>query len=182
MLTSVTRAYRVGPSVLPRATTSLRRCASTQISMGAERDDIRNIAIVAHVDHGKTSLVDSMLVAAESLNQNIGKDDRLMDSNDQERERGITILAKNAALQYGDVKVNIVDTPGHADFGGEVERVLNMVDGVLLLVDAAEGPKPQTRFVLKKALAMGHKVLVVINKVTQSARTQSCYSSKQGNS
>ena len=94
--------------------------------MGAERDDIRNIAIVAHVDHGKTSLVDSMLVAAESLNQNIGKDDRLMDSNDQERERGITILAKNAALQYGDVKVNIVDTPGHADFGGEVERVLNM--------------------------------------------------------
>ena len=98
-----------------------------------------------------------MLVAAESLNQNIGKDDRLMDSNDQERERGITILAKNAALQYGDVKVNIVDTPGHADFGGEVERVLNMVDGVLLLVDAAEGPKPQTRFVLKKALGLGLK-------------------------
>ena len=137
--------------------------------MGAERDDIRNIAIVAHVDHGKTSLVDSMLVAAESLNQNIGKDDRLMDSNDQERERGITILAKNAALQYGDVKVNIVDTPGHADFGGEVERVLNMVDGVLLLVDAAEGPKPQTRFVLKKALGLGLRVLVVVNKIDKPA-------------
>ena len=155
MLASVTRAYRLGPSVLRApVTTSLRRASTQTVSMGAERDDIRNIAIVAHVDHGKTSLVDSMLVAAESLNQNIGKDDRLMDSNDQERERGITILAKNAALQYGDVKVNIVDTPGHADFGGEVERVLNMVDGVLLLVDAAEGPKPQTRFVLKKALGL----------------------------
>jgi GTP-binding protein len=170
MLASVTRAYRLGPSVLRApVTTSLRRASTQTVSMGAERDDIRNIAIVAHVDHGKTSLVDSMLVAAESLNQNIGKDDRLMDSNDQERERGITILAKNAALQYGDVKVNIVDTPGHADFGGEVERVLNMVDGVLLLVDAAEGPKPQTRFVLKKALGLGLRVLVVVNKIDKPA-------------
>merc|ERR1719230_1517489 len=99
----------------------------------------------------------------------IGKDDRLMDSNDQEKERGITILAKNAALTYEGTKVNIVDTPGHADFGGEVERVLNMVDGVLLLVDAQEGPKPQTRFVLKKALAMGHKILVVVNKIDKPA-------------
>merc|ERR1719157_502302 len=114
------------------------------------RDDLRNIAIVAHVDHGKTTLVDAMLESASAIagSKEIGKDDRLMDSNDQERERGITILAKNAALTYEGVKVNIVDTPGHADFGGEVERVLNMVDGVLLLVDAQEGPKPQTRFVL----------------------------------
>merc|ERR1719454_1846372 len=129
------------------------------------RSDMRNIAIVAHVDHGKTSLVDAMLQSAQAISGSIDKDDRLMDSNDQERERGITILAKNAAIEYGGTKVNIVDTPGHADFGGEVERVLNMVDGVLLLVDAAEGPKPQTRFVLKKALGMGHKVLVVINKI-----------------
>merc|ERR1719453_1516437 len=111
-----------------------------------------------------------MLESAEAIKGNeangaIGKDERVMDSNDQERERGITILAKNAALEYEGTKVNIVDTPGHADFGGEVERVLNMVDGVLLLVDAAEGPKPQTRFVLKKAIGMGHKVLVVLNKI-----------------
>merc|ERR1719238_1550283 len=106
-----------------------------------------------------------------SATKALGKDDRIMDNNDQEKERGITILAKNAAVTYKDVKVNIVDTPGHADFGGEVERVLNMVDGVLLVVDAAEGPKPQTRFVLKKALAMGHKVLVVLNKIDKpSAR------------
>tara|TARA_B110001452_G_scaffold22458_1_gene17959 strand:- start:335 stop:1453 length:1119 start_codon:yes stop_codon:yes gene_type:complete len=130
------------------------------------REDIRNIAIVAHVDHGKTTLVDAMLQSAQSISKEaIGKDERVMDNNDQERERGITILAKNAALTYEGVKVNIVDTPGHADFGGEVERVLNMVDGVLLLVDAAEGPKPQTRFVLKKAIQMGHKILVVINKI-----------------
>merc|ERR1719453_1629088 len=115
-----------------------------------------------------------MLESAEAIKGNeadgkIGKDERVMDSNDQERERGITILAKNAALEYEGTKVNIVDTPGHADFGGEVERVLNMVDGVLLLVDAAEGPKPQTRFVLKKALAMGHKILVVVNKIDKPA-------------
>jgi GTP-binding protein len=135
------------------------------------REDLRNIAIVAHVDHGKTTLVDAMLESASAIagNDKIGKDDRLMDSNDQEKERGITILAKNAALTYEGVKVNIVDTPGHADFGGEVERVLNMVDGVLLLVDAQEGPKPQTRFVLKKALALGLRVLVVVNKIDKPA-------------
>merc|ERR1712127_960197 len=135
------------------------------------RDDLRNIAIVAHVDHGKTTLVDAMLESASAIagSKEIGKDDRLMGSNDQERERGITILAKNAALTYEGVKVNIVDTPGHADFGGEVERVLNMVDGVLLLVDAQEGPKPQTRFVLKKALALGLQVLVVVNKIDKPA-------------
>merc|ERR1719284_811417 len=127
------------------------------------RDDMRNIAIVAHVDHGKTTLVDAMLTAVRGTD--IGKDDRLMDNNDQEKERGITILAKNAAITYKDTKINIVDTPGHADFGGEVERVLGMVDGVLLLVDASEGPKPQTRFVLKKAISMGHKILVVVNKI-----------------
>ena len=129
------------------------------------RDDVRNVAIVAHVDHGKTTLVDALLQATKSVSSVIGKDDRLMDGNDQERERGITILAKNAAVMHQDVKINIVDTPGHADFGGEVERVLGMVDGVLLVVDAADGPKPQTRFVLKKALDMGHRVLVVVNKV-----------------
>jgi GTP-binding protein len=131
------------------------------------RSSIRNVAIVAHVDHGKTTLVDSLL--QESLNMKIAKDDRLLDGNDQERERGITILAKNAAVTHHGVKINIVDTPGHADFGGEVERVLNMVDGVLLVVDAQEGPKPQTRFVLKKALSMGHKILVVVNKVDKPA-------------
>jgi GTP-binding protein len=128
------------------------------------RDDMRNIAIVAHVDHGKTTLVDAMLQSVRG-GGDIGKDDRLMDNNDQEKERGITILAKNAAISYKDTKINIVDTPGHADFGGEVERVLGMVDGVLLLVDASEGPKPQTRFVLKKAIGMGLKILVVINKI-----------------
>ena len=133
------------------------------------RTDIRNIAIVAHVDHGKTTLVDAMLESAQAINGGKGALDTLLDNNDQERERGITILAKNAALTHEGVKVNIVDTPGHADFGGEVERVLNMVDGVLLLVDAQEGPKPQTRFVLKKALALGHRVLVVINKIDKPA-------------
>jgi len=135
------------------------------------REDMRNIAVVAHVDHGKTTLVDAMLESAKAIKgtAEIGKDERVMDSNDQERERGITILAKNAALTYEGTKINIVDTPGHADFGGEVERILGMVDGVLLLVDAQEGPKPQTRFVLKKALAMGHKVLVVVNKIDKPA-------------
>ena len=135
--------------------------------MDATRDNLRNIAIVAHVDHGKTTLVDALL--ADEIGKEIGKDDRLMDGNDQEKERGITILAKNAAVKYNGIKVNIVDTPGHADFGGEVERVLGMVDGVLLVVDAAEGPKPQTRFVLKKALSLGLKVLVVVNKIDKPA-------------
>ncbi len=136
-----------------------------------ERTDLRNIAIIAHVDHGKTTLVDGLLRQARVFRENQLVAERVMDSNDLERERGITILAKNTAILLpdpqtgGDVKINIVDTPGHADFGGEVERVMNMVDGVLLLVDAAEGPMPQTRFVLKKALQMGHKAIVVINKV-----------------
>ncbi len=135
------------------------------------RSELRNIAIIAHVDHGKTTLVDFMLKQARVFRENQHVEERVMDSNDLERERGITILAKNTAITIPDprtgkpVRINIVDTPGHADFGGEVERVLNMVDGVLLLVDAAEGPKPQTRFVLKKALEMGHRAIVVINKV-----------------
>ena len=139
--------------------------------MEKERVDIRNIAIIAHVDHGKTTLVDGLLKQAKVFRENQNIIERVMDSNDLERERGITILAKNTAIVIPDkkrggmVKINIVDTPGHADFGGEVERVMNMVDGVLLLVDAAEGPMPQTRFVLKKALQMGHKAIVVINKM-----------------
>jgi GTP-binding protein len=130
-----------------------------------ERNDIRNIAIIAHVDHGKTTLVDAMLKQARVFRENQQVMERVMDSNDLERERGITILAKNTAVTYDGVKINIVDTPGHADFGGEVERVLNMVDGVLLLVDAVDGPMPQTRFVLRKALELGHKAIVVINKI-----------------
>ena len=125
----------------------------------------RNIAIVAHVDHGKTTLVDGLLKQSHVFRDNQEVQDRVMDSNDLERERGITILAKNTAVEWHGVKINIVDTPGHADFGGEVERALGMVDGVLLLVDAAEGPMPQTRFVLKKALALGLKPIVVINKI-----------------
>ena len=132
------------------------------------RNDIRNIAIIAHVDHGKTTLVDAMLKQSHIFRDNQQVPDRVMDSNDLERERGITILAKNTAVRYGDMKINIVDTPGHADFGGEVERVLNMVDGVLLLVDAADGPMPQTRFVLRKALELGHRAIVVINKVDRN--------------
>ena len=136
-----------------------------------ERLDLRNIAIIAHVDHGKTTLVDGLLKQARVFRENQQVAERVLDSNDLERERGITILAKNTAIEIFDesikqvVKINIVDTPGHADFGGEVERVMNMVDGVLLLVDAAEGPMPQTRFVLKKALELGHRAIVVINKV-----------------
>ncbi len=135
-----------------------------------KRNDLRNIAIIAHVDHGKTTLVDGMLQQTQVFRANQKMQERVMDSNDLERERGITILAKNTAITIKDtdgnpVKINIIDTPGHADFGGEVERVLNMVDGVLLLVDAAEGPMPQTRFVLGKALEMGHRVIVVINKI-----------------
>ena len=128
-------------------------------------EKIRNVAIIAHVDHGKTTLVDEMLKQSGIYRENQEVVDRVMDSNDLERERGITITAKNTAVQYGDVKINIVDTPGHADFGGEVERILKMVNGVILLVDAAEGPMPQTRFVLSKALELGHRVIVVVNKI-----------------
>ncbi|RIH85543.1 GTP-binding protein TypA/BipA [Meiothermus luteus] len=127
--------------------------------------ELRNIAIIAHVDHGKTTLVDAMLRQARALSRNLEEAERVMDSNALERERGITILAKNTAVEWAGVKINIVDTPGHADFGGEVERALSMVDGVLLLVDAAEGPMPQTRFVLKKALEAGLRPIVVVNKV-----------------
>ncbi len=129
------------------------------------RNDLRNIAIIAHVDHGKTTLVDEMLKQGGVYRENQAVVDRVMDSNDLERERGITILAKNTAAHYKDTKINIVDTPGHADFGGEVERILKMVNGVILLVDAAEGPMPQTRFVLSKALELGHRVIVVVNKI-----------------
>ncbi len=129
------------------------------------RENLRNIAIIAHVDHGKTTLVDEMLKQSGAFRDNQSVAERVMDSNDLERERGITILAKNTSVMYNDVKINIIDTPGHADFGGEVERVLNMVDGVLLLVDAAEGPMPQTRFVLSKALEMGQKIIIVVNKI-----------------
>ena len=129
------------------------------------REDLRNIAIIAHVDHGKTTLVDEMIKQGGVFRENQNVAERVMDSNDIERERGITILAKNTSVMYNDIKINIIDTPGHADFGGEVERVLKMVDGVLLLVDAAEGPMPQTRFVLSKALEMGHKVIIVVNKI-----------------
>ena len=129
------------------------------------REDLRNIAIIAHVDHGKTTLVDEMLKQGGAFRENQAVADRVMDSGDLERERGITILAKNTSAVWNGVKINIVDTPGHADFGGEVERVLKMVNGVVLLVDAAEGPMPQTRFVLQKALELGHRVIVVVNKV-----------------
>ena len=131
----------------------------------AQQENIRNIAIIAHVDHGKTTLVDQMLKQGGIYRENQTTVERVMDSGDLERERGITILAKNTAVHYKNTKINIVDTPGHADFGGEVERILKMVNGVLLLVDAAEGPMPQTRFVLQKALELGHKVIVVVNKV-----------------
>ena len=130
-----------------------------------DQKNIRNIAIIAHVDHGKTTLVDEMLKQGGIYRENQAVVDRVMDSGDLERERGITILAKNTAVHYKGTKINIVDTPGHADFGGEVERILKMVNGVLLLVDAAEGPMPQTRFVLQKALELGHKVIVVVNKI-----------------
>ena len=130
-----------------------------------QNEHLRNIAIIAHVDHGKTTLVDEMLKQGGVYRENQEVVDRVMDSGDLERERGITILAKNTAIQYGDTKINIVDTPGHADFGGEVERVLKMVNGVILLVDAAEGPMPQTRFVLSRALELGHRVIVVVNKI-----------------
>src|SRR5438094_6240153 len=132
------------------------------------KQEIRNVAIIAHVDHGKTTLVDKMLRQAGAFRENQVVMDRVMDSNDLERERGITILAKNTSVRWKGTKINIVDTPGHADFGGEVERTLLMADGALLLVDAAEGPLPQTRFVLRKCLELGFPVIVVINKIDRS--------------
>src|SRR4051812_3467155 len=129
------------------------------------RSDLRNVAIIAHVDHGKTTLVDAMLRQSGVFSDHEALTDRVMDSMDQERERGITILAKNASVRYGPTKINIVDTPGHADFGGEVERALTMVDGALLLVDASEGPLPQTRFVLRKALEAHLPIGLIVNKV-----------------
>ena len=132
------------------------------------RENIRNIAIIAHVDHGKTTLVNELLKQSDTLDARAQLDDRAMDSNDIERERGITILAKNTAINYHGVHINILDTPGHADFGGEVERIMKMVDGVILVVDAAEGTMPQTRFVLKKALEEGLSPVVVVNKIDKS--------------
>jgi len=149
---------RAGAARQLRTSQPLRMAASTL-------EGLRNVAIVAHVDHGKTTLVDALLQESNVFRDNEEVQERVMDSNDQERERGITILAKNAAIDYKGVKVNLVDTPGHADFGGEVERILNMVDGVLLVVDSVEGPKPQTRFVLKKALELGLKAVLVVNKI-----------------
>ena len=146
----------------------LKKCNYSTHEKGVfplQNELLRNVAIIAHVDHGKTTLVDEMLKQGGAYRENQETVDRVMDSNDLERERGITILAKNTAIQYGDTKINIVDTPGHADFGGEVERILKMVNGVILLVDAAEGPMPQTRFVLSRALELGHRVIVVVNKI-----------------
>ena len=137
--------------------------------------DIRNIAIIAHVDHGKTTLVDKLLQQSGTLDRKDIGSERIMDSNDQEKERGITILAKNTAIKWKDHKINIVDTPGHADFGGEVERVLSMVDSVLLLVDAVDGPMPQTRFVTEKAFEQGLNPILVINKIDRpGARRDLC--------
>src|SRR5580700_183161 len=133
-----------------------------------KHQDLRNVAIIAHVDHGKTTLVDAMMRQSGLFRESELRETCILDSNDLERERGITILAKNIALQLGDKKVNIIDTPGHADFGGEVERVLRMADGALVLVDAAEGPLPQTRFVLRKAFECGLRPIVVINKIDRS--------------
>ena len=135
------------------------------MSQTPTQDHLRNIAIIAHVDHGKTTLVDGMLKQGGVFRANQAVAERVMDKMDLERERGITIVSKHTAITYGDIKINIVDTPGHADFGGEVERVMSLVDGVLLLIDAVEGPMPQTRFVLSKALQAGHKAVVVINKI-----------------
>src|SRR5690606_346936 len=139
----------------------------------SHNNKLRNIAIIAHVDHGKTTLVDHLFRQSGTFRANQEVQDRVMDNMDLERERGITISAKNCSVQYGDVKINILDTPGHADFGGEVERALMMVDGVILLVDASEGPLPQTRFVLRKALENGLKIIVVVNKIDRKdARAQ----------
>ncbi|KAL6784289.1 EFG12 [Auxenochlorella protothecoides x Auxenochlorella symbiontica] len=167
-----TRKHRARHAFVTKASASVAEAPPPSSAPSAElgpREGIRNIAIIAHVDHGKTTLVDAMLKQAKVFRTNQAVEIRIMDSNDLERERGITILSKNTAVRYKGVKINIIDTPGHADFGGEVERVLNMADGVLLLVDAVEGPMPQTRFVLKKALALNKKVLVVVNKVDRPA-------------
>ena len=129
------------------------------------QESLRNVAIIAHVDHGKTTLVDRLLHTAGVFRENQEVAERILDSNDQERERGITILSKNISVTYKDVKINVIDTPGHADFGGEVERVLNMADGALLIVDAFEGPMPQTRFVLRHALDLGLRIVLVVNKI-----------------
>src|SRR5689334_9619514 len=148
-----------------------RRCIAPRIlptPMTQIRHDIRNVAIIAHVDHGKTTLVDALLKQSHTFRDNQEVGSLIMDTNDLEREKGITILAKNTSIRHGDVTINIIDTPGHADFGGEVERVLNMADGCLLLVDAAEGPMPQTRFVLRKAFEVGLRIIVVINKVDRA--------------
>ena len=142
------------------------------------REDLRNIAIIAHVDHGKTTLVDQMLKQAGTFRENQVVEERVMDSGALERERGITILAKNTSVHYKGVKINIVDTPGHADFSGEVERVLKMVSGVLILVDAAEGPMPQTRFVTQKALEMGLKLIIVSTRSTVPTRASRKSSTK----
>ncbi len=130
-----------------------------------KQENIRNIAIIAHVDHGKTTLVDKLLRATDVFRENQKVEERVLDSNDQERERGITILSKNISIEYKGVKINVIDTPGHADFGGEVERVLNMADGALLIVDAYEGPKPQTRFVLRTLSRRGLRIMIVVNKI-----------------
>ncbi|MBQ3674659.1 MAG: GTP-binding protein, partial [Campylobacter sp.] len=132
-------------------------------------ENIRNIAVIAHVDHGKTTIVDELLKQSGTFDERANIGERVMDSNDIEKERGITILSKNTAIKYKDTKINIIDTPGHADFGGEVERVLKMVDGVLLLVDAQEGVMPQTKFVVKKALSLGLRPIVVVNKIDKPA-------------
>src|SRR6478672_8902062 len=134
------------------------------------REQIRNISIVAHVEHGKTTLVDYLFRQTGTYRANEQVQERAMDSNDLEREKGITIMAKNTAVTFRGIKINIVDTPGHADFGGEVERVMNMVDGVLLLVDSVEGPMPQTKFVLRQAIERGHKAIVVVNKIDRDNR------------
>src|SRR5262252_3266888 len=153
---------RVPPGKVNAARHSKHPC---YIGYMQERHDLRNVAIIAHVDHGKTTLVDAMLWQSGVFRANEQVAERVMDSLDIEREKGITIMAKNTAIMYKGVKINIVDTPGHADFGGEVERTLNMADGCLLLVDAVEGPMPQTRFVLKKAFELGLKPILVINKI-----------------
>src|SRR6058998_353379 len=143
---------RIGPRILPSPMTEIRH-------------DIRNVAIIAHVDHGKTTLVDALLKQSHTFRKNQEVGTLIMDTNDLEREKGITILAKNTSIRHGGVTINIIDTPGHADFGGEVERVLNMADGCILLIDAVEGPMPQTRFVLQKALELNLQPIVVINKI-----------------
>ena len=157
------RAYNT--KVSAEKSTKIQNPAMRKGLLPLQNEKLRNVAIIAHVDHGKTTLVDEMLKQGGVYRENQETVDRVMDSNDLERERGITILAKNTAIRYGDTKINIVDTPGHADFGGEVERILKMVNGVILLVDAAEGPMPQTRFVLSRALELGHRVIVVVNKI-----------------